>query len=100
MKPGVGIVNVGRAATMDYDALQDNLKSGYIAAAIIDVFNPEPLPTDSTLWNTPNLMVMPHISADDGDTYIPLTIDLVLTNIGNYLAGKKLNNLVKPDLGY
>ena len=100
MKPGVGIVNVGRATTMDYDALQDNLKSGYIAAAIIDVFNPEPLPTDSTLWNTPNLMVMPHISADDGDTYIPLTIDLVLTNIGNYLTGKKLNNLVKPDLGY
>jgi hypothetical protein len=45
-------------------------------------------------------MVMPHISADDGDTYIPLTIDLVLTNIGNYLTGKKLNNLVKPDLGY
>jgi phosphoglycerate dehydrogenase-like enzyme len=85
---------------MDYEALQDNLKSGQIAAAILDVFDPEPLPADSTLWDTPNLMIMPHISADDGDTYIPLTMDLFLMNIRNYLAGKKLNNLVKPDLGY
>ena len=100
MKTGVGIVNVGRAATMDYEALQDNLKSGQIAAAILDVFDPEPLPADSTLWDTPNLMIMPHISADDGDSYIPLTMDLFLMNIRNYLAGKKLNNLVKPDLGY
>ena len=43
MKPGVGIINVGRAATMDYDALVDNLNSGHIKAAIIDVFDPEPL---------------------------------------------------------
>jgi phosphoglycerate dehydrogenase-like enzyme len=100
MKPGVGIVNVGRAATMDYDALQDNLHSGHISAAIIDVFDTEPLPEDSPLWTTPNLMVMPHISADDGDTYIPLTLDLVFINIRRYLKGEILNNLVRPELGY
>ena len=100
MKPGVGIINVGRAATMDYDALVENLSSGHIKAAIIDVFDPEPLPSNSLLWNTPNLMVMPHISADDGDTYIPLTLDLVMMNMRRYLSNHKLNNLVNPDLGY
>ena len=100
MKPGVGIVNVGRAATMDYDALIENLNSGHVKAAIIDVFDPEPLPSSSILWNTPNLMVMPHISADDGDTYIPLTLELVMMNMQRYIAGEKLNNLVNPTLGY
>ena len=100
MKPGVGIVNVGRAATMDYDALVENLNSGHIKAAIIDVFDPEPLPSNSILWDTPNLMVMPHISADDGDTYIPLTLELVLMNMQRYIADEKLNNLINPDLGY
>ena len=100
MKPGVGIVNVGRAATMDYTALADNLNSGHIGAAIIDVFDPEPLPKNSPLWSTPNLMIMPHISADDGDTYIPLTLELVLMNMRRYLAGEELKNLVRPDLGY
>ncbi len=100
MKPGVGIINVGRAATMDYDALIDNLNSGHIKAAIIDVFDSEPLPSDSKLWDTPNLLVMPHISADDGDTYIPLTLELVMMNMRRYILKDELNNLVNPDLGY
>ena len=100
MKPGVGIVNVGRAATMDYEALVDNLNSGHIGAAIIDVFDPEPLPKNSPLWSAPNLMVMPHISADDGDTYIVMTLELVFRNIRRYLANQELKNLVRPDLGY
>jgi hypothetical protein len=45
-------------------------------------------------------MVMPHISADDGDTYIPLTLELVLMNMRRYLADQELNNLVRTDLGY
>ena len=100
MKPGVGIVNVGRAATIDYVALVDNLNSGHIGAAIIDVFDPEPLPKNSPLWSTPNLMVMPHISADDGDTYILMTLELVFMNMRRYLANQELKNLVRPDLGY
>ena len=45
-------------------------------------------------------MVMPHISADDGDTYIPLTLDLVMINMRRYIANESLNNLVNPELGY
>jgi phosphoglycerate dehydrogenase-like enzyme len=100
LKPGVGIVNVGRAGTMDYVALADNLRSGHVAGAIIDVFDPEPLPADSPLWSTPNLIVTPHVSADDGDSYVPMTLDLVFKNMRRYLAGEPFENIVRPELGY
>jgi phosphoglycerate dehydrogenase-like enzyme len=100
LKPGVGIINVGRAGTMDYDALADNLRSGHISGAIIDVFDPEPLPEDSPLWSTPNLIVTPHVSADDGDSYVPMTLDLVFQNMRRQLAGERFQNVVRPELGY
>ena len=100
LKPGAGVVNVGRAATMDYDALADHLRSGHLSGAIIDVFDPEPLPPGSPLWRTPNLIVTPHVSADDGDSYVPMTLDLVFRNLRRYLAGEALLNVVRPDLGY
>ena len=100
MKPGCGVINVGRAGTMDYEALADNLRSGHIAGAILDVFDPEPLPADSPLWSTPNLIVTPHVSADDGDSYVPMTLELVFDNMRRYLAGEPLVNVVRPELGY
>ena len=99
-KPGAGIVNIGRSATMDYLALVENLQSGHFSGAILDVFHEEPLPEDSRLWHTPNLIVTPHISADDGNTYVEMTLDLVFTNLERYLDGKPLNNIVDPALGY
>ena len=100
IKPGAGIINVGRAGTMDYDALADNLNSGHFSGAIIDVFDPEPLPADSPLWTTPNLLITPHISADEGNTYVAMTLDLVFQNIERLLNGHELKNLVQPELGY
>lgn len=100
MKDGVGIVNVGRAATMDYEALAENLRSGHVAGAILDVFDPEPLPCASSLWDTPNLIITPHVSADDGDSYVPLTLDLVFQNMRRHLSGEPLCNVVRPELGY
>ena len=99
-KPGAGIVNIGRAATMDYGALVENLQSNHFSGAILDVFDEEPLPADSSLWHTPNLIVTPHISADDGNTYVELTLDLVFANLERHLGGKPLNNVVDPALGY
>ena len=96
----VCVVCVCRRGSGVVPGLVDNLNSGHVKAAIIDVFDPEPLPSESKLWTTPNLMVMPHISADDGDTYIPLTLDLVMMNMRRYIANESLNNLVSPELGY
>ena len=100
LKPGAGLVNVGRAATVDYEALADNLRSGHLAGAILDVFDPEPLPSDSELWDVPNLLVTPHVSADDGTTYVAMTLELVFRNMRRYLAGEPLENVVRPELGY
>jgi phosphoglycerate dehydrogenase-like enzyme len=100
MKPGAGIVNVGRAAVMDYVALVELLESGHLSGAILDVFDPEPLPDDSPLWSAPNLIVTPHVSADDGDSYVPITLDLFFNNMRRWLAGDPLENVVDPALGY
>jgi phosphoglycerate dehydrogenase-like enzyme len=100
MKPGSGIVNVGREGVMDYAALADALRRGHLSGAILDVFDPEPLATDSPLWQTPNLIVTPHVSADDGDSYVAITLKLFFENMRRHLAGEPLRNVVDPKLGY
>jgi len=100
IKPGAGLVNLGRAGTMDYEALSENLRNGHFSGAVVDVSDPEPLPADSPLWNTPKLIVTPHVSADDGDAYVPVTLELLFENLRRYLANKPLINVVRPELGY
>jgi phosphoglycerate dehydrogenase-like enzyme len=100
LKPEAGLVNIGREAVMDYDALCDKLDEGSLAGAILDVFDPEPVAATSRLWNTRNLIVTPHVSADDGDAYVPMTINLFLRNMELHLAGKPLLNPVRAELGY
>ena len=100
LKPTAGLINVGRAGVIDYDHLAKKLEAGSLAGAILDVFDPEPLPASSPLWATRNLVVTPHVSADDGDSYVPLTLDLFFRNMKRYLAGEELLNQVRPELGY
>ena len=47
----------------------------------------EPLPPDSPLWASPNFVVTPHVSADDGDSYVPITLQLFFDNLERYLDG-------------
>ncbi len=100
MKTTAGIINIGRETVMDYDALCDKLDEGTLGAAILDVFDPEPIEPDSRLWNTKNLIITPHISADDGDSYVPMTLGLFFRNLRLFLAGEPLQNPVHPELGY
>lgn len=100
LKPTAGVINVGRAGVIDYTHLAAKLEAGSLAGAILDVFDPEPLPKASPLWSTRNLVVTPHVSADDGDSYVPLTLDLFFRNMARYLNGEPLLNEVRPDLGY
>ncbi len=100
MKPGAGIINMGRASIIDYDALTVALNDGRLGGAVLDVFDPEPLPPDSPLWDTPNLIMTPHMSSDDALTYTPDTLDLVFENIERLLAGQPLKNQVDPAAGY
>ena len=100
LKPGCGIVNIGREPVMDYAYLCEKLRAGTIAAAVLDVFAPEPIAADADLWDVPNLIITPHVSADDGDSYVPLTLELFLRNLERFLAGDDLINPVDPALGY
>lgn len=100
MRRAAGLINVGRGAVVDYAALTDMLRDGRLRGAVLDVFDPEPLPADSPLWDTPNLVITPHVSSDDGESYVPSTLELVFENLGNYLAGRPLRNRVDPALGY
>jgi phosphoglycerate dehydrogenase-like enzyme len=99
MKQGAGLMNIGRAAVVDYDALCVRLASGRLSGAILDVFSPEPLPDTSPLWTVPNLMVLPHITCDD-PRYIEYLLDFWFENFGRWLAGRKLKNIVEPARGY
>ena len=47
-----------------------------------------------------NLIVTPHVSADDGDAYVSLTLELVFRNLERLLEGRPLVNVVRPELGY
>ena len=100
LKPRAGIINVGRGSTMDYTALAELLADGHLSGAIIDVFDEEPLPADSPLWAAPNFVVTPHVSADDGDRYVPITLEMFFTNLRRYVKGEPLMNQVRPELGY
>ena len=99
LKPGAGLANYSRAGLVDYQALQRKLERGEMSA-ILDVFDPEPLPADSPLWRTPNLVITPHSSSDDPDVYTPRTLDMVLRNMERFLAGKPLLNRVSRRYEY
>jgi phosphoglycerate dehydrogenase-like enzyme len=99
LKRGAGLVNYSRANLVDYEALRGRLERGEVSA-VLDVFSPEPLPSDSPLWQAPNLIITPHSSSDDTERYTPRTLDLVMRNIERFLAGKTLMNRVSPKLQY
>ena len=99
MKKGAGLVNYSRANLVDYVALRKKLQRNEMSA-VLDVFDPEPLPSSSPLWRTPNLIMTPHSSSDDTDRYTPFTLDLVFRNMARFLHGKSLQNQVRPELGY
>jgi phosphoglycerate dehydrogenase-like enzyme len=99
MKKGAGLVNYSRANLVDYDALRRKLRANELSA-VLDVFDPEPLPRSSPLWRTPNLIITPHSSSDDAERYTPVTLDLVFRNMARFLDGQQLLNQVRPELGY
>jgi glyoxylate/hydroxypyruvate reductase A len=101
MKKTAGFLNFSRARTVDYGALVRRLRQGELrSGAILDVFDPEPLPAESDLWQTPNLLITPHCSSDALTQYIPMTLDLVFENVARAMAGRKLLNRVNLQLEY
>lgn len=87
------LVNVGRGAVVDEDALAEALAGGRLAGAALDVFTQEPLPADSPLWKLDNVIMAPHtaaLSVAENRRIVSLFID----NLRRYRLGKPLRNLI------
>jgi phosphoglycerate dehydrogenase-like enzyme len=97
MRDGAGFVNMSRGGLVDPAALDRALRSGKLSGAIIDVTYPEPPPADWPYWDTPNLVITPHVLSDDIENYVPRTLDLFFSNLRHHFAGEPLTNVV--DLG-
>jgi glyoxylate/hydroxypyruvate reductase len=97
---GAGIVNIGRGELIDQAALRDSLDSGHLSGAVLDVFDPEPIPPGDRLWTTKNVIISPHTAADDPATYNPISLDLFLTNLRAWRDGVPLPNRFDTDRGY
>jgi len=100
LKKSCGIINVGRQSAIDYVALSEMLETKKIAGAILDVFSPEPILASSNLWQIPNLVITPHVSADDGSTYVSQTLEFFFRNLELFISEKPLHNIVNKKLGY
>lgn len=97
---GAGVINIGRGALLDQDALCDLLNSGHLGGAVLDVFTPEPVPTGHPLWTTKNLIMSPHTCADDPRTYNAFTIDRFFENLRALHAGQVPPTIVNTVRGY
>ncbi len=91
MKPGAGIANIARGEIIDEAALADALKAKRLRHAYLDVFNTEPLPTESPLWDLPNVLISPHNAGASTGTYAR-GVEIFLRNLENYLNAKALEN--------
>lgn len=99
MNPWTRFVNVGRGSTVDEPALVEALRSGGIAAAALDVFEAEPLPHDSPLWDLPNVVITPHVAGDFAG-WREAVMEVFVENLERYLTGNPLRNVVDKRLGF
>ena len=100
LKKTCGIVNIGRQSVLDYDYLKIKLEKNEIAGAILDVFSTEPIPKNSKLWDTPNLVITPHVSSDSEGNYIEMVLKIFFKNLKLFLEKKELINQIDRKLGY
>ena len=100
MKPGAVLVNIARGSVVDQDALVEALKARSIAAAFLDVTEPEPLPADHPLWRLDNAHITMHLSGRAQTLMFPRSASRFLENLARYRAGEPLRHRVDLALGY
>lgn len=101
MKNDALLINVGRGNAVDTNALTYALQNKMIGGAVLDVTNPEPLPSDHPLWTMENVIITPHVS---GGYHAQETIDgieaIIIENASRYVNDEPLINQVDYKTGY
>ncbi len=99
LKPGAIFLSVGRGKSTVTGDLIAALESGTLFGAGLDVTDPEPLPKDNPLWQLPNVIITPHVSAAGADSP-QRTMVIAVENLRRYVAGEPLLNVVDMSKGY
>lgn len=99
MKPGARLIHISRGGVVDEAALAAALRAGHLAGAAVDCFVREPLRPDHVFFDTPNLIITPHMSGVFTD-YWPVLFGLIVENLRRFRAGVGLLNEVSRRHGY
>jgi len=94
MRKSAFLINIGRGACVKLDELVEALRGGEIAGAGLDVFEIEPLPPEHALWNTPGVLLTPHIAGIGPDLQERRT-ELLLDNCLRFDQCRPLRNIVE-----
>jgi phosphoglycerate dehydrogenase-like enzyme len=99
LPPRCRLINVARGEIVDQTALLAALKNGSLAGAALDVFEEEPLPEDSPFWTMENVIVLPHTTWRSPEVRAR-QLSLFEDNLGRFVRGEPLLNVVDPTSGY
>jgi len=99
MKPSAYFINVARGGSVVTAALVDALKNNRIAGAALDVFEPEPLPSNHPLWRLSNVIITPHV-ANDSDLGLNTQVLVTAENLRRYVQGERMLSVVDTSKGY
>lgn len=99
MKPSAFLINVGRGPIVREAVLARALRAGWIAGAGLDVFEREPLPAESPLYDLENVIITPHVSGTSPG-YMDRAVPLLVENLSRYLRDEPLLQVVDKELGY
>jgi len=99
MRRSAFLLNVSRGKLVDEGALADALRDGTIAGAGLDVFEHEPLTSESPLWALPNAIITPHMAGFRPDHWDVVTA-LFAENLKRFDRGEPLQNVVDKCAGY
>jgi phosphoglycerate dehydrogenase-like enzyme len=100
LKNGSILVNVARGALIDENALVAELQTKRLRGAVLDVFQAEPLASDSPLWQLRTVLLTPHISPVSPGRFWPRALEIFRDNWRRYDRGEPLRNLVDKQAGY
>lgn len=99
LQPTAVLVNMARGGIVDEDALAAMLREGRLRGASVDVFEEEPLPESSPLWDVPDLVVTPHVAGFSKD-YLSRAFEIFAENVLHLEAGEPLRNEIDRNRGY